>query len=83
MIPCNRLSLSFTLNIECTVCGYKVGDKNSPNIESKGSEINLRLAYAVLCIGKGEEAARNLCGFMNSETLLQATKEVCLGSMID
>lgn len=90
LYPTNRLGLSFKLNLKCSICNYEVSEKNSPAVNKK-SAINVRLAYAFRCIGKGEEAARNFCGLMNlpnppefkryNKILIQATKEVATDSM--
>lgn len=93
VFPTNRLGLSVRINIKCNSCSVSASEKNSAvvGLNKKMSAVNIRLAYAFRCIGKGEEAARNFCGLMNlpsppdfkrySDVMLEAIKEVAYDSM--
>ncbi|KAG8289967.1 hypothetical protein J6590_093570 [Homalodisca vitripennis] len=60
----SRVCLNVVINIICTGCGYSVSGSNSGVIKSgpkpsKGkSELNVRLAYAFRCIGKGKKCRK-------------------------
>lgn len=87
----NRLGLSVNITIKCNSCSYEVSDYNSPKENKSKAEINVRLAYAFRCIGKGEQAAKTVCGIMNlpnppafryyNKALASATKQICIESM--
>lgn len=89
-----RHGLQVTITVKCSrpKCCYEVSDKNSPSSPtSKHSEVNVRLAYAFRCIGKGEGAAKTFCALMNlpsppafkyyANLLCTTAKEVCGESM--
>lgn len=88
-----RLGLSVVISIVCNSCGFSVVGNNSKRLNGPNGkfEVNVRLAYAFRCIGKGEAAAKTLCGVMNMPSpplfryytpmLGLAAKDVCIDSM--
>lgn len=61
----NRLGLSSTISVVCDECGLTVSKNNSSTVGKGKSAVNVRLAYAVRCIGKGMNAAKTFCAVMN------------------
>lgn len=63
----NRQGLSLCMHVKCNSCRYEVSDYNSSKLkEGKGkSEVNVRLAYVLRGIGKGEQSATMFSGVMN------------------
>ncbi|GFW27627.1 uncharacterized protein TNCV_1772461 [Trichonephila clavipes] len=82
-------------HLKCPSCKYNYTFFNSKKCDSSENyELNIRLVYAMRCIGKGAESARMFCGIMNlptpptkfskySHILLQATRETCEHSMAE
>ena len=84
----SRLGLSVNITLVCSECIFQVSDRNDSSRLAEGkSEINTRFVYAFRCIGKGEEAAKNVCAVMNlantpafkyyNKLLCNVAKEVC------
>ena len=87
----SRRGLASKIYLNCKVC-----EKNASSMTSKlvsgNYEVNLRFAYALRCIGRGQKAAQTFCGLMNLpppptkflplyRTILEPLKEVCEVSM--
>lgn len=87
----NRQGLQVKLHMKCNSCNFEISSYNSKKLPTGKSEINVRTAYAFRSIGKGEQAAKIVCGIMNlpkpaafkyyTNVLLKAAKEVSKYSM--
>lgn len=86
-----RKGLATNLSVICSKCNVGASCMTS-KIANKGYDVNLRLAYGMRCIGRGQKAARTLCAVMNLPPpsakferyyglLLGAVKEVAESSM--
>lgn len=61
----NRVGLCMKITITCNDCGNNVSANNSNALHTKHKEVNVQLAYAFRCIGKGQNAANTFCAVMN------------------
>lgn len=72
--------------------GFTVSANNSNSLQSKHKEVNVRLAYAFRCIGKGQNAANAFCAVTNfanppafkyyTPVLARAANAVCKDTMV-
>ena len=87
----SRRGLSSKLSLICTVFS-KTESCMTSKMANKKYEINLRLAYGMRCIGKGQKAAQTFCAMMNLppaptkflsyyKALFQSLQEVADNSM--
>ncbi|GFX07148.1 uncharacterized protein TNCV_2423531 [Trichonephila clavipes] len=60
----SRRGLAVSLEIICHNCGESTSTMSS-KISNKCYDVNLRLTYGMIAIGKGGAAARIFCGLMN------------------
>lgn len=77
----NLFGLSVSIFISCTKCLAKVSTKNSASIgeRNNAAEINLRIVYAMRCIGQGLESLKTFCGIMDFDSPIsqKAYEKIC------
>ena len=61
----SRKGLSSKLCVMCSVCGAKNTDYSSSINKDRMYNNNIRLAYAMRCVGKGQNACETFCAVMN------------------
>ncbi|GFS73953.1 uncharacterized protein NPIL_167381 [Nephila pilipes] len=60
----SRRGLSVNLVLQCIYCGQATSAMSS-DMTNGFDDINIRLAYGMRCIGKGNSAAKTFCAIMN------------------
>ncbi|GFT78596.1 uncharacterized protein NPIL_625271 [Nephila pilipes] len=59
-----RRGLFVNLVLQCIYCGQATSEMSS-DMTNEFDDINIRLAYGMRCIGKGNSEAMTFCGIMN------------------
>jgi hypothetical protein len=80
-----RKGLSSKLNIVCSVYGAKQSNYISGSTRNRMYNVNVRLAYAMRCIGKGWKAAQTFCAIMDlpPPQKFECYNKVLLDSLVD
>jgi hypothetical protein len=80
-----RKGLSSNLNIVCSVCGAKQSTYTSGVTRNRMYSVNVTLAYAMRCIGKGWKAAQTYCVVMDlpPPPRFECLNRVPLDSLVD
>ena len=63
-IPKKKMGCASCLQLQCSTCGW-IHDFYTSTNSSTTYDINIRLVYAMRCIGQSYAGARKFCGLMN------------------
>lgn len=92
-ISCRR-GLATKIILECSICKVKNSVMSSSVNRNRIYNVNIRLSYAMRCIGKGQRSAKTFCGIMDlpppstkfmksNSIILNSLKEVAEGCMLN
>lgn len=62
----SNIGLSSKLEIFCNTCHFSYSFMTSAKLPTKNYyDVNIRLAYGLRAVGKGQTATKTICGIMN------------------